>query len=74
MAAYAAVARLERVDVRRVGSVRPDQERLPVPAIDARLEELAGQRFGEDLLERWAAFREQVTMTTFYLFDPESWR
>jgi hypothetical protein len=28
----------------------------------------------ERLGERWAIVREQWTITTFYLFDPESWR
>ena len=29
---------------------------------------------GPDLDERWGRFREQVSMTTFFLLDPEGWR
>ena len=74
MAAYAAVARLGRVDVRRVPTWRSAEDRSPDPSPVATVEELSGRPFGEATLEWWASFREQVAMTTFYLFDPESWR
>jgi hypothetical protein len=74
MAAYAAVARLERVDVRRASTWRAVEDRSPDPTPHATVEELAGRQFGEAALEWWASLREQVAMTTFYLFDPESWR
>ena len=74
MAAYAAVARLEHVDVRRVPTWRAAEDRSPDPSPVATVEELAGRPFGEAALEWWTSFREQVAMTTFYLFDPESWR
>jgi hypothetical protein len=38
----------------------------PHPEPDRPLREVVG--------ERWADFREQWAMTTFYLFDPDSWR
>ena len=74
MAAYAAVARLEHVDVRRASGWRSAEDRLPAPSPIATVEELAGRPFGEAALEWWTSLREQIAMTTFYLFDPESWR
>ena len=74
MAAYAAVARLERVDVHRAPTWRSAEDRSPDPSSVAAVEELAGRPFGEAAVERWMSFREQLAMTTFYLFDPESWR
>ena len=74
MAAYAAVARLERVDVRRAPTWRSAEDRSPEPSPSATVEELAGQPFGEAAREWWTSLREQFAMTTFYLFDPESWR
>lgn len=74
MAAYAAVARLGRADVRRVPATRPDPERPVDLPPSATLEELAGRPFGEPAVEWWRSVREQVAMTTFFLFDPESWR
>jgi hypothetical protein len=74
MAAYAAVARLERVDVRRAPMWRAVDDRSPDPSPVATVEELAGRPFGQAALEWWGSLREQLAMTTFYLFDPESWR
>jgi hypothetical protein len=74
MAAYAAVARLEHADVRRASLWRAADDHAPDPSPVATVEELGGRPFGAAALEWWASVREQVSMTTFYLFDPESWR
>ena len=36
--------------------------------------ELVGRPFGEHLASRWDDLREAWAQTTFFLFDPESWR
>jgi hypothetical protein len=72
---YAATARIEHVQPHRVGVAR-----APEPAVDASViveadpVEIAGRPFGQ----RWADFAAHVRVTwaqtTFFLFDPESWR
>lgn len=36
--------------------------------------ELVGRPFGQRLAAGWAELRETWSQTTFFLFDPESWR
>jgi hypothetical protein len=40
----------------------------------SEVEDLDGESLDERLGEWWAGLREQVAITTFFLFDPESWR
>ena len=79
MAAYVAMARVERGRVRTLAwdepiSTRPQarrghdcRRRRPRPP---RSRPMTSTTFGERL-ER---LRDQVSMVTFYLTDPESWR
>lgn len=81
MAAYVALGRVEggRVHAVAWGASVPGH-RAPadrpaargahaVPAPEAR-----AARLGSALRDRWRTLREQWAMTTFYLFDPDSWR
>jgi hypothetical protein len=78
MAAYVAMARVERGRVRALAwddpmraAVMPDQAAPAAEsAATASLEADDATPFGEQL-ER---LRDQVSMVTFYLTDPESWR
>ena len=45
-----------------------------MPRTSAEVEDLAGRSLDERVRDWWEGLREQVAMTTFYLFDPESWR
>jgi hypothetical protein len=84
MSGYAANARLQGGSPRFVaaGGSRSGETfggrrvaALPRSEIDERiLVELVGQPLGERLASRWADLREAWAQTTFYLFDPESWR
>ena len=58
MTGYAAMARLDGSRVRAI-------------AWDGRVPDADP---GPDLDERWDRFRDQVSMTAFFLLDPESWR
>jgi len=78
MAAYTVIARIDRVDPHLAGwASRPlaatdrviAQPLEPPEAVD-----LVGRPDGPSLDERWARVREVWSQTTFYLFDPESWR
>lgn len=52
----------------------PDPAAAPcVPALGDWVE-LVGRPLDERLAEWWAGVREAVSQTTFFLFDPESWR
>ncbi len=78
MAAYVAMARVERGRVRALAWDEPMRaDRASAEAIQpagsvatASLEPDDSTSFGEQL-ER---LRDQVSMVTFYLTDPESWR
>ncbi len=86
MAGYVALQRIDRVSVRALawhGSIRVEGTvRRERPAVigAGRLAErsLAGplreRPLPERISERWAIVREQWAITTFFLFDPESWR
>lgn len=71
MASYAVTARIDRVQPHLAAHERPRpmadrhaQDELVPEAIDL-------QRPTSD---RWERIRERWAQTTFYLFDPESWR
>ena len=76
MAGYAAVARLGRVDVHVARPTTDPYDRLEqsVDALEPSVEDLAGQPFEAQVADFLATIREQWAMTTFFLFDPESWR
>jgi len=75
MAAYAVIARVERVHphvARWMASSEPDAPMGPIPEPEAV--DLVGRPLGEIVAERWARVREAWAQTTFFLFDPDSWR
>lgn len=75
VAGYVAVARVAHADIRWGASTRPllDRPSAPPPAT-SDVEDLAGESIDERLSDWWAGVREQFAITTFYLFDPQSWR
>ncbi len=76
MAAYAVIARIDRVDLHLAGRppVTP-ADRTVAEALDsAQSVDLVGQPLETIMAERWAHVREIWAQTTFYLFDAESWR
>ena len=76
MAAYAVIARIDRVDPHLVG--RPAVTKQDWTAVDtvdsAQAIDLVGRPLESIVAERWAHVREMWAQTTFYLFDAESWR
>jgi hypothetical protein len=75
MAGYTVNARIERAGVHLAATSRP----APDVAADRRDDaqetvDLVGRPIEEVLAERWAMIRESWAQTTFFLFDPESWR
>ena len=76
MTGYVAMARVERSRVRAIAWVgsAPDADlRAAAAAVDESATVLEVDP-GPDLDERWSRFRDQVSMTAFFLFDPDSWR
>lgn len=76
MAAYAVVARIDRVKPHFAGTALPSGDASPAPepfgpheAID-----LVGRPLLPPVTERWTALREAWAQTTFYLFNAEGWR
>jgi hypothetical protein len=75
MAGYAVIARIDRVEPHFAGWEAEGAigwataEPLGPEAID-----LVGPAVGDTLSERWERIREALRQTTFYLFDPQSWR
>ena len=78
MAGYVAMARVERGRVRALAwdesvSAEPRPRRRAaamIPAAAASLEPDDAITIGE----QWDRLRDQLSMVTFYLTDPESWR
>ena len=58
------VRRVPRADPAGTAPTSPEVERV----------ELAGRPLGRRLADRWEDLRDAWSQTTFYLFDPESWR
>lgn len=58
-------------------TARPETP-LPIDAADETTEveirDLVGQPFTQELAWRLERWREIIAQTTFYLFDPNSWR
>lgn len=74
MAGYAVSARVDRPRLRAGGLVTPpapDRGRR-AEAFEDRLQDGAVPR--PTMAERWADAQRIWAQTTFYLFDPESWR
>jgi hypothetical protein len=80
MSGYAASARLHGGSTRFVAigferRVAPvDPVAVPSAWFDRELVGPPGRPLGERLAERLDDLRETWSQTTFYLFDPESWR
>jgi hypothetical protein len=76
MAGYAVSARIERAAVRaapRIAHDVPGRRREPDPVTDETVD-LVGRPVEVVIAERWSLIRESWAQTTFFLFDPESWR
>ena len=76
MAAYAVIARIGRVDPHLAGWAPATMPDWPLAEVleDSEAIDLVGRPPGAILAERWARIRETWAQTTFYLFDPDSWR
>jgi hypothetical protein len=75
MAAYVAMAHIVSARPHRPGTLVADAVERPLAGIDAQLAELDdGPALDDRLAERWSYIRDRWAQTTFYLFDPESWR
>ena len=83
MPGYSASARLQGGSPRFVaGGESVSRKTAGVGAVTAMLRDLedrgwidpAGRPFGERLADRWIDLREAWSQTTFFLFNPESWR
>jgi hypothetical protein len=80
MSGYAASARLQGGSTRFVaaGSDRRSAPggavATPAAWLDREWAEPAEPPLGKRLAGRWQDLREAWSQTTFYLFDPESWR
>ncbi len=78
MAGYAALGRLDRVEVRPAswGSSTASDDRL-IGECTAEIAELGADSPGGSRRERWsdrlASWRQTWAQTTFYLFDSHSW-
>ena len=77
MTCYVAMARVERSRVRAIAWAGADTDADLRAAAAAAVDEAATVLEadpGPYLDERWSRFRDQVSMTAFFLFDPDSWR
>lgn len=76
MAAYAVVARIDRVKPHLAGHTSPAGAARPAaePVDPPEAIDLVGRPLLPRFAERWTGFREAWSQTTFYLFDAESWR
>jgi hypothetical protein len=81
MATYAVHMRIEGVRptrLERAARWTPSAatESAPEVAIESATTpvDLVGRPLGEIVAERWMRIREACSQTTFFLFDPDSWR
>ena len=75
MTGYAAMGRVEGGRVRALAWDRAPDADLLVPAVAADdASQAVEAEPGPDLVERWGRFRDQLSMTTFFLLDANSWR
>ena len=76
MTGYVAMARVEGSRVRAIawdGNVADADLRAAATAAEEAAIVLETDP-GPDLDERWGRFRDQLSMTAFFLLDPDSWR
>ena len=73
MAGYEVTARIVGATPRRAHR-GPDTDRLPASDGGGGPIDLVGRPLDVALAERWETFRERWTQTTFFVFDPDSWR
>lgn len=75
MAGYTVIARIDRVDPHFAGW-EPESalDCATVAWLDPEAIDLHGHDVGDTMTERWERIREAWKQTTFYLFDPQSWR
>jgi hypothetical protein len=75
MAAYAVIARVDRVQPHLAGRADRGLKRPTVGALaEPEAIDLVGRPLDAIAAERWVRIREAWTQTTFFLFDPNSWR
>lgn len=76
MAAYAVVARIDRVKPHLAGhgSLGAPAWTAPEPVDPPEAIDLVGRPLTPRVAERWTALREAWSQTTFYLFHAEGWR
>jgi hypothetical protein len=77
MAAYAVIARIDRVDPHLAGQAQPRTAPVDWPAaepLETEAVDLVARPIAPMLAERWTALREAWSQTTFYLFHVEGWR
>jgi hypothetical protein len=76
MAAYATMARIDRVKPHLAGHVSAGatEWRIAEPHAEPEAIDLVGRPLLPLVAERWMAFREAWAQTTFYLFNAEGWR
>jgi hypothetical protein len=76
MSAYVAMARVERSHVRALAwEPRPRDADIRAAATAHEEASLVVDREPwTDHDERWSRFRDQLSMTAFFLLDPDSWR
>jgi len=76
MAAYAVIARIDRVDPHLAGrpAAAAADRAAPETSELAQAIDLVGRPRSTTVTERVAHFREVWHQTTFFLFDANSWR
>ncbi len=75
MAGYAVIARIDRVDPHLAGwEAESALDWATVEPLGPQAIDLVDHTVGDPMAERWARIREAWKQTTFYLFDPQSWR
>jgi hypothetical protein len=76
MAAYATMARIDRVKPHLAGHLPAGAREWPAsePLVAPEAIDLIDRPLLPVVAERWTALREAWAQTTFYLFDAEGWR
>jgi hypothetical protein len=74
MDGYRVSARIDRGVLHRPRPWTDDRESGTPPPAEVAPVDLVGRPIDVILAERWEAIRERWAQTTFFLFDPDSWR
>ncbi len=74
---YAAMAQIREAHPRRAGTMSPFGS--PFASVSEPIdrpvaEELVGRSFDDRLVDWWDTLTANLSQTTFFLLDPESWR